>query len=117
MHGDQVVELSVQLEVQEREEEKEDGEGQVEVEREEGELKEKRSCTWMTNDTHEHLSQEVHVTQHQSVTKTTSSQCMLRCCASCASVFVSLYLVVDVVCLMLVLSAHVVLLAVCIQFS
>ena len=46
MHGDQVVELSVQLEVQEREEEGEDGEGQVEVEREEGELKENR--TWMT---------------------------------------------------------------------
>ena len=32
-HGDQVVELSVQLELQEREEEGEDGEGQVEVER------------------------------------------------------------------------------------
>ena len=46
LHGDQVVELSVQLEVQEREEEGEDGEGQVEVEREEGEVKEKR--TWMT---------------------------------------------------------------------
>ena len=46
LHADQVVELSVQLEVQEREEEGEDGEGQVEVEREEGELKEKRS--WMT---------------------------------------------------------------------
>ena len=34
LHGDQVVELSV------------DGEGQVEVEKEEGEVKEKR--TWMT---------------------------------------------------------------------
>ena len=34
LHGDLVVELSVQLEVQEREEEGEDGEGQVEVERE-----------------------------------------------------------------------------------
>ena len=32
LHGDQVVELSVQLEVQEREEKGEDGEGQVEVE-------------------------------------------------------------------------------------
>ena len=32
MHGDQVVELSVQLEVQKREEKGEDGEGQVEVE-------------------------------------------------------------------------------------
>ena len=45
MHGDQVVELSVQLEVQESEE-GEDGERQVEVEGEEIELKEKR--TWMT---------------------------------------------------------------------
>ena len=33
LHGDQVVELSVQLEVQEREEVGEDGEGQIEVER------------------------------------------------------------------------------------
>ena len=49
-HGDQVVELSVQLEVQEREENREDGEGQIEVEEERGELKEKRSCTWMTHD-------------------------------------------------------------------
>ena len=32
LHGDQVVELSVLLEVQEREEVKEDGEGQVEDE-------------------------------------------------------------------------------------
>ena len=31
-HGDQVVELSVQLEVQEKEEKGEDGEGQIEVE-------------------------------------------------------------------------------------
>ena len=46
LHGDQVVELSVLLEVHEKEEEREDGEGQVEVEREEGEVKEKR--TWMT---------------------------------------------------------------------
>ena len=48
LHGDQVVELSVQLEVQEREEEGEDGEGQIEVESERGELKERRTCTWMT---------------------------------------------------------------------
>ena len=47
MHGDQVVELSVLLEVQEREEKGEDGEGQIEVE-ERGELKERRTCTWMT---------------------------------------------------------------------
>ena len=50
LHGDQVVELSVQLEVQEREEKGEDGEGQVEVEDERGELKERRTCTWMTRD-------------------------------------------------------------------
>ena len=46
LHGDQVVELSVLLEVHEREEEGEDGEGQIEVESERGELKERR--TWMT---------------------------------------------------------------------
>ena len=48
LHGDQVVELSVLLEVHEKEEEGEDGEGQIEVESERGELKEKRTCTWMT---------------------------------------------------------------------
>ena len=48
LHGDQVVDLSVQLEVQEKEEEGEDGEGQVEVEEGRSELKEKRTCTWMT---------------------------------------------------------------------
>ena len=41
LHGDQVVELSVQLEVQEREGKEEDREGQVEVEEERGELKER----------------------------------------------------------------------------
>ena len=41
LHGDQVVELSVQLEVQEREGKEEDREGQVEVEEEKGELKER----------------------------------------------------------------------------
>ena len=46
LHGDQVVELSVLLEVHEKGEVEEDGENQVEVEREEGEAKEKR--TWMT---------------------------------------------------------------------
>ena len=50
LHGDQVVELSVQLEVQEREEKREDGEGQIEVDEERGELKERRTCTWMTSD-------------------------------------------------------------------
>ena len=48
LHGDQVVELSVLLEVQERDEKGEDREGQVEVEEEKVELKEKRTCTWMT---------------------------------------------------------------------
>ena len=48
LHGDQVVELSVLLEVHEREGEGEDGEGQIEVESERGELKERRTCTWMT---------------------------------------------------------------------
>ena len=45
LHGDQVVELRVQLEVQEREEKGEDGEGQIEVEEERSELKERRTCT------------------------------------------------------------------------
>ena len=46
LHGDQVVELSVQLEVQEREGKEEDKEGQVEVE-------EERSRTQRRN-AHEH---------------------------------------------------------------
>ena len=46
-HGDQVVELSVLLEVHEKEEVEEDGEGQIEVESERGELKERHTCTWM----------------------------------------------------------------------
>ena len=50
LHGDQVVELSVQLEVQEVEGKKEDREGQVEVEEEKIELKKRRTCTWMTSD-------------------------------------------------------------------
>ena len=41
LHGDQVVELSVQLEVQEVEGKEEDTEGQVEVEEEKVEVKEK----------------------------------------------------------------------------
>ena len=48
LHGDHVVELSVLLEVHEKEEEAEDGEGQIEVESERGELKERRTCAWMT---------------------------------------------------------------------
>ena len=47
LHGDQVVELSVQLEVREKEEVGEDGERQIEVESERGELKERRTCTTM----------------------------------------------------------------------
>ena len=43
LHGDQVVELSVQLKVQEVEGKEEDREGQVEVEEEKIELKEKRT--------------------------------------------------------------------------
>ena len=50
LHGEQVVELRVQLEVHEREKKREDGEGQIEVEEERSELKERRTCTWMTND-------------------------------------------------------------------
>ena len=47
LHSDKVVELSVLHEVHEREEEVEHGEGQIEVESERGELKERRTCTWM----------------------------------------------------------------------
>ena len=47
LHGDQVVELSVLLEVHQEGEVEKDGEGQVEVEREEVEVKEKRSCMTM----------------------------------------------------------------------
>ena len=50
LHGDRVVELSGQLEVQEVERKGKDREGQVEVEEEKVELKEKRTCTWMTSD-------------------------------------------------------------------
>ena len=70
LHGDQVVELSVLLEVHEKGEVEEDGEGQVEVEREEGEVKEKRSCMTMNVDEmrlKNTLSLEVHVTRHQEV--------------------------------------------------
>ena len=88
MHGDQVVELSVLLEVHEKREVEEDGEGQVEVEREESEVKEKRSCVTMNVDEmrlKNTLSHEVHVTHHKGVTtKTTRSQCMLTGCATCA---------------------------------
>ena len=48
LHGDQVVELIMLLEVHQEGEVEEDGEGQIEVESERGELKERRTCTWMT---------------------------------------------------------------------
>ena len=48
LHGDQVVEFSTLLEVREKEEVEEDGEGQIEVESARDELKERRTCTWMT---------------------------------------------------------------------
>ena len=50
LHDDQVVELSVLLEVHEKEEVGEDGEGQIEVEGEDVEIKEKRSCMTMNVD-------------------------------------------------------------------
>ena len=50
LHGDQVVELSVQLELLEVEGKEEDREGQVEIEEERSELKERRTCTWLTSD-------------------------------------------------------------------
>ena len=87
LHGDQVVELSVLLGVHEKREVEEDGEDQVEVERKEGEVKEKRSCMTMNVDEmrlKNTLIRMVHVTQHQSVTKTTRSQCVLTGCATCA---------------------------------
>ena len=117
LHGNQVVELSVLLEVHEKGEVEEDGEGQVEVEREEGEVKEKRSCMTMNVDEmrlKNTLRHEVHVTHHEGVTtKTTRSQCILTGCVGVRVVV----LVVDVVCLMLVLSARVVVHAVFVQFS
>ena len=69
------------------------------------------------HDETQNLSQEVHVTQHQSVTR-------LRALSACSSVVhlarVGVHvivLVVDVVCLMLVLSARVVVHAVFVSFS
>ena len=121
LHGDQVVELSVLLEVHEQEEVGEDGEGQIEVEREDVKIKEKRSCMTMNVDEvrlKDTLNHEVHVTQ------TSKERRRLRALSACSGVVHLarvgvrvIVLVVDVVCLMLVLSAHVVLLAVFVQFS
>ena len=95
LHGDQVVELSVQLEVHEKEEVEEDGEGQIEVEGEE-ELKEKRSCMTMNVDEmrlRNTLSHEVHVTRHQKKDENYAlSVHAHRLCNLRVSVFVSLYL-------------------------
>ena len=120
LHGDQVVELSVLLEVHEKEEVGEDGEGQIEVEGED-ELKEKRSCMTMNVDEmrlKNTLSHEVHVTQ------TSKERRRLRALSACSHVVQLarvgvrvIVLVVDVVCLMLVLSARVVVHAVFVQFS
>ena len=94
---------------------------QVEVEREESEVKEKRS--WMTMNVDEMrlkntLSHEVHVTRHQGVRR------RLRALSACSQVVQlarvgvrDIVLVVDVVCLMLVLSARVVVQAANTQFS
>ena len=78
LHGDQVVELSVQLEVQEREEKGEDGEGQIEVEEERGELKERRTCTWMIVTRLRLEPRGACDPTSKSVTKIARSQCMLR---------------------------------------
>ena len=96
LHGDQVVELSVLLEVHEKEGVEEDGEGQIEVEEERGELKERRSCMTMNVDEmrlKNTLSHEVHVTQHQKKDEDHAlSVHAHRLCNLRVSVFVSLYL-------------------------
>ena len=82
LHGDQVVELSVLLEVHEKGEVEEDGEGQIEVEGED-ELKEKRSSMTMNVDEmrlKNTLSHEVHVTQ------TSKERRRLRALSACSSV-------------------------------
>ena len=95
LHGDQVVELSVLLEVHEKREVEEDGEGQIEVEGEH-ELKEKRSCMTMNVDEMKlknTLSHEVHVARHQKKDEDYAlSVHAHRLCNLRVSVFVSLYL-------------------------
>ena len=96
LHNDQVVELSVLLEVHEKGEEEEDGEGQVEVEREDGEVKDKRSCMTMNVDEmrlKNTLSHEVHVTRHHKKDEDHALSVRAhRLCNLRVSVFVSLYL-------------------------
>ena len=121
LHGDQIVELSVLLGVHEKGEVEEDGEDQVEVEREEGEVKEKGSCLTMNVDEvrlKNTLSHEVHVTQ------TSQERRRLRALSACSQVVQLarvgvrvIVFVVDVVCVMLVLTARVVVQAVSTQFS
>ena len=96
LHGDQVVELSVLLEVHGKGEVEEDGEGQIEVEGEDGEVKEKRSCMTMNVDEmrlKNTLSHEVHVTRrHKKDEDNAHSVHAHRLCNLRVSVFVSLYL-------------------------
>ena len=96
LHGDQVVEFSVLLEVHEKGEVEEDGEGQIEVEREEGELKEKRSCMTMNVDEmrlKNTLSHEVHVTRHHKKDEDFAlSMHAHRLCILRVFMFMSLYL-------------------------
>ena len=114
---DQVVELSVLLEMHEKEEEGTDGEGQIEVEGEKGELKERR--TWMTMrmiwD-----SRTLEPWDACDPTLKVWQDARLRSCSDVvhfARVHVHvIVLVVDVVCLILVLSARVVVHAVFVQF-
>ena len=85
LHGDQVVELSVQLAVEEVEgKERRQGRtgGSKRGEsRTQGETHMNMDDKWRDSD----LSHEVHVRQdEQSVTKIARSQCMLRLCACCA---------------------------------
>ena len=95
LHGDQVVDLRVLLEVHEKEGVEEDGEGQIEVEGED-ELKEKRSCMTMNVDEmrlKNTLSHEVHVTRHHKKDEVYAlSVHAHKLCNLRVSVFVSLYL-------------------------
>ena len=96
LHGDQVVELNMLLEVHEEGEEEEDGEGQIEVESERGELKERRTwmaCGWDEGSIKNILSHEVRVTQTSRCdNETTRSKCSAHKCNLRVSVFVYLCL-------------------------
>ena len=83
LHGDQVVELSVPLEVQEREEKGEDGEGQIEVEEAE---------RWTQGETHMYMDDMTGLRTWATRCMWPNTKCvtkcalafMLRCCAFCA---------------------------------